>query len=218
MRAGEAGNEGGGERGGEGPGLVLTGGAADGEWPESGTRFPDRKQRTCWWCEQYPIYGVLFPSSAGLSLGLWFEAPPGLPNHFMNGGAPHPHPAPLFCSLASCASRPTTTPREKQSPTLSQLSLTLLVPCRSTPSPGTKDQKPTRRGPAPRSWRRALCRRSLRLCKTSIVLPETENNASGPVAPRPALAPPNTLSPSPEAGAPELPGPPEGPEGSQMCA
>lgn len=58
-------------------------------------------------------------------------------------------------------------------------------PC-PRPVPGWRDKKPPKAG----SPSGALCRRSLDSSKTSIVWPETENNASGPVAlwPRGALA------------------------------
>lgn len=130
----------------------------------------------------------------------------------MDGRVPSPSPHPSHPTLALCSFR--RTPPFANSLRRLRLSLTLVAPHLCL-DPKIKSSLKAQAA-EPCSQRRALCRRSLSLSKTSIVLQEKENNASGPVVPWPKIALANTLSPSPAVGAPEPhPTPPRG-QGGRM--
>lgn len=128
-----------------------------------------------------------------------------------------PPQTPLSCSTSTFSSHMITSPFEN-SPTLLLLTPTLVLPCPSRASPGSKDKKPPKSQPG-RSRRLALGGEhfvdtpwaSAKL----LLLREAENHPSGQVACRPKIA--STPCPSPAVGLSSL-GEARGPQESKTRA
>lgn len=138
-------------------------------------------------CPLMPVYSRAFNRALAEAKS---PAPSGLPAHLKDGGDPLlPNPAWPFVHLTGPL--PFRTTPKAETAERAQGGYNCLQPW-SCPAPphlrlDPKIKSLPKAGASPPCSRRALCRRSLSLSKTSIVLPATENTASGPVAPRPKL-------------------------------